>query len=337
MSANRKTPLCRYRYDPLDRLADCTPSAQTRTQRFYLKERLTSEIQGSVQRLVFQQGDQLLAQQQRQDDVVETTLLAIDLQHSVLYALDATRPHPFAYAPYGHRSPENGLLSLLGFNGERPDPVTGHYLLGNGYRAFNPVLMRFNSPDSMSPFGKGGLNAYAYGQGDPINTSDPTGHFNFITSPLKGVLNRAKLRTPKEIVYVHGVKLRISPGQELETFIRNPTTPFSPLKRPLSPEIIDSGIPQLELSLINDSNNLIKQELQAAHIIKLRPVSHNKIRKLSNFLENIKLSRTAHRANLEYFKRRTQELTPSSDDPPPSYKKTIFWSSGHTPGEILRG
>ncbi|RMU75656.1 hypothetical protein ALP24_200133 [Pseudomonas syringae pv. aptata] len=36
--------------------------------------------------------------------------------------------------------------------------------------------MRFNSPDSMSPFGKGGMNAYAYCAGDPVNRSDPTGH-----------------------------------------------------------------------------------------------------------------------------------------------------------------
>lgn len=33
MSANRKTLLCRYHYDPLDRLADCTPSAQARTKK----------------------------------------------------------------------------------------------------------------------------------------------------------------------------------------------------------------------------------------------------------------------------------------------------------------
>ncbi|WP_243459064.1 RHS repeat-associated core domain-containing protein [Pseudomonas sp. OA65] len=172
-----KTLLCRYHYDPLDRLAACTPSTQARTQRFYQKERLTSEIQGSVQRSIFQQGDQLLAQQQRQDDAVETTLLATDQQRSALHALDVTQPHPLAYTPYGHRPAENGLLSLLGFNGERPDPVTGHYLLGNGYRAFNPVLMRFNSPDSLSPFGGGGLNAYAYCAGDPVNQQDPTGHF----------------------------------------------------------------------------------------------------------------------------------------------------------------
>ncbi|WP_230080979.1 RHS repeat-associated core domain-containing protein, partial [Pseudomonas syringae] len=74
---------------------------------------------------------------------------------------------------------ESGLASLLGFNGERRDPVTGHYLLGNGYRAYNPVLMRFNSPDSLSPFGEGGLNAYGYVGGDPVGFGDPTGHIPF--------------------------------------------------------------------------------------------------------------------------------------------------------------
>ncbi len=38
-------------------------------------------------------------------------------------------------------------------------------MLGNGYRAYSPVLMRFNSPDSWSPFGEGGVNAYAYIEG----------------------------------------------------------------------------------------------------------------------------------------------------------------------------
>ena len=172
----RKTVLCRYHYDPLDRLVDCVPSAEAGIQRFYCKSRLATEIQGAVQRSVFQHDDQLLAKLRREDAEVGITLLATDQQRSVLNVLDATGPHPLAYTAYGHRPAENGLLSLLGFNGERPDPVTGHYLLGNGYRAFNPVLMRFNSPDSWSPFGEGGLNAYAYCGGDPRNLADSTGH-----------------------------------------------------------------------------------------------------------------------------------------------------------------
>jgi RHS repeat-associated protein len=194
MSTNRETLLCRYHYDPLDRLAACTLSEeQESTQRFYLKSRLATEIQGSVQRSIFQHDDQLLAQQQRQGGTVETTLFATDQQRSVVNALDATQPHPIAYTPYGHRPPDGGLLSLLGFNGERPDPVTGHYVLGNGYQAFNPVLMRFNSPDSWSPFREGGLNAYGYCLGDPVNREDPTGH---IGNPFKGFLNMLG-RTPR--------------------------------------------------------------------------------------------------------------------------------------------
>jgi RHS repeat-associated protein len=195
MLPNRETLLCRYHYDPLDRLVDCTPSAQTITRRFYLKDRLATEIEGAVQRSIMQHDDLLLAQQQRQSGAVEAHLFATDQQRSVLNVLDGTRLNPLSYSPYGHRPAENGLLSLLGFNGEPPDPVTGCYLLGNGYRAFNPVLMRFNSPDSWSPFGKGGLNAYAYCVGDPVNQSDPTGHFG---NPWKGFLNFLKLRTPRE-------------------------------------------------------------------------------------------------------------------------------------------
>jgi len=176
MLSNPETLLCRYHNDPLDRLVDSAPSASSNTRRFYLKDRLATEIQGTVQRSIVQHDDQLLAQQQWQSGVVETDLLATDQQRSVLNVLGATRLNPLAYAPYGHRPADNGLLSLLGFNGEAPDPLTGCYLLGNGYRAFNPVLMRFNSPDSWSPFGKGGLNGYAYCVGDPVNRYDPTGH-----------------------------------------------------------------------------------------------------------------------------------------------------------------
>jgi len=107
---------------------------------------------------------------------LETTLLLTDQQCSVLHTVNAQAHKPKAYTAYGHRPAESGMTCLLGFNGEPPDPVTGHYLLGNGYRAFNPVLMRFNSPDSLSPFGEGGLNGYAYCLGDPVNRVDPTGH-----------------------------------------------------------------------------------------------------------------------------------------------------------------
>lgn len=79
------------------------------------------------------------------------------------------------YTVYGHDGCEQ-FASVLRFSGQRKEPATGHYLLGNGYRAFNPVLMRFHSPDSLSPMGAGGLNCYAYCGGDPVNNTDPSGH-----------------------------------------------------------------------------------------------------------------------------------------------------------------
>ncbi|WP_448111429.1 RHS repeat-associated core domain-containing protein [Pseudomonas lini] len=176
MSSPQQRVLCHYHYDPLDRLTGHTLATNAPLQRFYCKTRLATEINGVISQSIVQHGDQLLAQRESSGTARQATLLATDQQRSVLHRVTNSGQHPFAYALYGHRLASNGLLSLLGFNGERPDPVTGHYLLGNGYRAFNPVLMRFNSPDSLSPFEKGGLNSYAYCLGDPINQIDPTGH-----------------------------------------------------------------------------------------------------------------------------------------------------------------
>lgn len=47
--------------------------------------------------------------------------------------------------------------------------------------------MRFNSPDSLSPFGRGGLNPYAYCLGDPVNFSDPTGRLTAIARILSSL------------------------------------------------------------------------------------------------------------------------------------------------------
>jgi RHS repeat-associated protein len=177
MPLPHESVLCQYRYDPLDRVIGQVSAGIPQHQRFYNKNRLATEIQGAVCHSIFQQGDLLLAQQRSGDGAIDTLLFATDQQRSVLHTCKANQQRqPIAYSPYGYRAVENGLLSLLGFNGERPDPVTNQYLLGNGYRAFNPVLMRFNCPDSLSPFGEGGLNPYAYCQGDPVNQIDPTGH-----------------------------------------------------------------------------------------------------------------------------------------------------------------
>lgn len=66
--------------------------------------------------------------------------------------------------------------AAAGFTGAYRDGASFANPLGNGYRWYLPWLMRFNAPDSWSPFGAGGPNAYAYCAADPINRSDPSGH-----------------------------------------------------------------------------------------------------------------------------------------------------------------
>lgn len=97
-------------------------------------------------------------------------LLATDRQRSVINeAVDVGR----TFTAYGWSAIEGGPMSA--FCGERRDALTGCYHLGNGYRQFNPGLMRFNSSDVHSPFDEGGINAYAYCKGDPLNHVDPSG------------------------------------------------------------------------------------------------------------------------------------------------------------------
>jgi RHS repeat-associated protein len=102
-----------------------------------------------------------------------TTLLACDEQRSVLLEFSSEKRRAGRYTVYGL---EANLHATLGFTGEARARLPAGYLLGNGYRLFINGLMRFSSPDSLSPFSTGGLNAYAYCNGDPVNNSDPTGH-----------------------------------------------------------------------------------------------------------------------------------------------------------------
>ena len=66
----------------------------------------------------------------------------------------------------------------FGFDSQLTDSQTNWQFLGQGYRAYNPMLHRFMSQDSLSPFDKGGINGYVFGNNNPIMMSDPTGHMS---------------------------------------------------------------------------------------------------------------------------------------------------------------
>ncbi|MCQ9427021.1 RHS repeat-associated core domain-containing protein [Pseudomonas sp. LJDD11] len=87
----------------------------------------------------------------------------------------------FSYTPFGYRPDDKTQRHWLGFNGQPLDRPTGHYLLGNGARVYNTALQAFQTPDNLSPFGDGGPNGYVYCSNDPVNFSDPSGHYEELT------------------------------------------------------------------------------------------------------------------------------------------------------------
>lgn len=101
-------------------------------------------------------------------------LLLNDACQTVIASTDDASKPAIGYSAYGWRHPSAGL-PVLGFTGQRAEALTGWYHLGHGHRVYNPVLCRFHSPDRLSPFGAGGINAYGYCQGDPVNYRDPSG------------------------------------------------------------------------------------------------------------------------------------------------------------------
>ncbi|EJM70473.1 RHS repeat-associated core domain-containing protein [Pseudomonas sp. GM55] len=118
-----------------------------------------------------------------------TVLLAADRSNSVIGEIVDGKTNVIGYSAYGEQSAQQEVVGSLGFNGQLRESTIGWYLLGNGYRAYNPRLMRFHSPDSWSPFGRGGLNPYMYCAGDPVNWTDPTGHkpmIPFLSKKTKG-------------------------------------------------------------------------------------------------------------------------------------------------------
>ena len=96
---------------------------------------------------------------------------------SVRFVTDATGNliEQTAYASYGE--PTNAAMATQkGYINERHDPETGLMYLNARY--MDPSFGRFISPDDWDPVIEGvGPNRYAYAQNDPVNKSDPNGHY----------------------------------------------------------------------------------------------------------------------------------------------------------------
>lgn len=177
VSKNQNTTF--YGYDGLDRLLMKQFNDDFR-KFYYLSDRLTNEFYtGGQIRYNILDNDSLGFRQEFHDNnkPVKYTATATDNMGSVFALFENGQETTIkSYSTWGDGAGQGTVGPR--FNGEHWDEASGSYLLGNGYRAYSSRLMRFTAPDSWSPFGAGGINAYAYCDGDPINFSDPSGHIS---------------------------------------------------------------------------------------------------------------------------------------------------------------
>ncbi|CAM3505073.1 RHS repeat-associated core domain-containing protein [Bordetella flabilis] len=175
-----------YAYDPLDRRRSRVDGSGA--SYFYYKGRaLVNVVEGANATRLLRSPAGGTAQYSDRGGSGEVWLTASDAAGSVLSASSGANREEFAYSPYGEDQDKNNV-TISGYTGQYRDPLLPGYMLGNGYRAYLPALMRFAQADSpaYSPFGRGGINPYAYCAGDPINRSDPSGHF-FLTHWIKHI------------------------------------------------------------------------------------------------------------------------------------------------------
>ena len=193
-------------YDPLDNIQSVTSGDGITTRYQYNAEgQQVAQQQGLGQRLYFYYNDGVIADESQFNSKTNTTQALhfvdggqisngnwiynlSDKRNQVISQMDSygNISNYNTYLPFGYQrniAPEAKTFSVLdiaqfdqGYNGEVTDRVTGNQFLGQGYRAYNPVLRRFMKHDSDSPYGAGGLNGYIYVGNDPINATDPTGH-----------------------------------------------------------------------------------------------------------------------------------------------------------------
>lgn len=125
-------------------------------------------------------------------------LLVTDVQRSALRVGTTSR----AYLPFGHCPHTHAY-----FTGQWLERPVGCYLLGNGRRGALPTLMRFASADALSPFGQGGLNAYAYCEAEPVNRIDPGGAswWDTLMGAGAGVLHSSGLKLTTSAKVTHRV------------------------------------------------------------------------------------------------------------------------------------
>ncbi len=171
----------RYRYDATGLLTACL-DVNAAGWLFWSAGKVANEVNlhaDGTERLTWLRAGGSPIAEILQGQGARTSLLAAGVSGSVILEADRDA-RSVAYSPYGDRDGDDTKRRkcALGFNSELQDAASAYYLLGPGHhRPYAPQLGIFLAPDRATPFGRGGLNGLSYCAGDPVNRTDPTGHF----------------------------------------------------------------------------------------------------------------------------------------------------------------
>ena len=186
-------------------------TAKTPLSRFFYASNNTLICQvGSLNTRLTYGDKHLVAQAQK-----TTTALLQTLAPNTVIAMRGTEcSHVQIYTPYGF-SRVDTMLTSAAYAGAWRDSASGNYSLGAGRRFMSPVLQRFLSSDDFSPFGGGGINAYAYCEGDPINNFDPSGRVKKQIPMVSASVRKATVDTIFD-------KLQLPKNGVLQSYLVNP-------------------------------------------------------------------------------------------------------------------
>ncbi|MNO64080.1 Collagen triple helix repeat protein [compost metagenome] len=173
-SQDDKQTLLTYRYDGHGHLIGVKAADEDEELRRYQGNRLVCTRAGTTELYYLHDGERPLGLQHGKAPAAPR-LYWTNMANSVIAESAQADLEDANYTAWGDTPESLALTGLLAFNGEVRERAMGWYLLGRGYRAYNPGLMRFHSPDELDQEDVG-INPYLYCNGNPVMWRDPTGH-----------------------------------------------------------------------------------------------------------------------------------------------------------------